>query len=81
MKNPTYMPLNLLDLCQCSKIRLNTTHIHLLSQNHSTLLVATKMALQSLPDTAAVQAGILPFVATAGPRKLAMRVSHLKHIF
>ena len=78
--NPIYTLLNLLDLCPCLKIHLNTTHTRPLSQNPLTLPVATKMASQSPRVTAAVQAGTSPFAVIVGPRKLAMRVSRHKHI-
>jgi hypothetical protein len=81
MKNPIYMLLNLLDLCRCSKIHPSTTHIHPLSQNYSTLPMATKMASLLLRGMGDVQAKTLPSAATVGLRKLVMREYHLKHIF
>ena len=79
-ESPVQMRSNLLNLCRCLEILLRTTHICLLSRKPSTLLVATKMALRWPRGTAAVQAGTLMSAATAGPRKLVMRVYHLNHI-
>lgn len=72
-KSPMQMLSSLLNLSLCLEIHLSTTHTRLLSYLPSTLPVATKMALQLLQGTAAVQAGTLMSARTAGPRKPVMR--------